>query len=202
MLSQARTRAQDHGFNAIQFMCADALETLQHNGPFDLVFSSWVLGYIPLQAFFEAVHQVLPDQGRLAFVVHKQNSPRRELEIFQALVAEDPDVLQAQLAFDFPRDLDHIKSELAHAHLEPEQLWEGDICFRYDTAEQALEHLLKSGAGTAYYEAVVPDRREELSAKFVKRLEECRSGRSYDVIHDYLACIATRCRPASSLPAP
>ena len=54
----------------------------------------------------------------------------------------------------------------------------------YDTAQQALEHLLKSGAGTAYYEAVVPDRREELSARFVKRLEEHTSGSSYDVVHD------------------
>jgi MoaA/NifB/PqqE/SkfB family radical SAM enzyme/protein-L-isoaspartate O-methyltransferase len=202
MLSQAQERAQDQGFSATQFICADALEEIQVNGPFDLVFSTWVLGYIPLHPFFEAVSQALADQGLLAFVVHKLNSPRRELEIFQDIVADDPDVLQSQVAFDFPRDMEHMKTELARANLQPKHLWEGQITFSYDTPEQALEHLLKSGAGTAYYEAVVPDRREELTREFIKRLQERTSGQSYDVVHDFLGCVATCTRPASSLPAP
>ena len=191
MLSQARTRVKDRGFGAIQFVCADALEALPVGGPYDLVFSTWVLGYIPLRPFFQAVHQGLRDQGLLAFLVHKLNSPRRELEIFHEIVAENPDVLQSQVAFDFPRDLDHVQTELAHAGLVPRQLWEGHVCFSYNTAEQALEHLLKSGAGTAYYEAVVPDRRAELTQEFIKRLKERTPDGSYRVVHDYLACVAS-----------
>jgi len=202
MLSQARERAQTQGFTATQFICADALDALRSNGPFDLVFSTWVLGYIPLHPFFEAVSQALADQGGLAFVVHRLHSPRRELEIFQEIVADDPDVLQSQVAFDFPRDMEHVENELAGVGLQPKQLWEDHITFSCGTAEQALEHLLKSGAGTAYYEAVVPDRREELTGEFIKRLQERTPGRSYEVVHDFLACVATRCRPASSLQAP
>ena len=54
-----------------------------------------------------------------------------------------------------------------------------------------LEHLLKSGAGTAFYEAVVPARRKSLTERFVRMLtaRHRRSG-GYDVKHDYLACIA------------
>jgi len=192
MLAQAQERARNKGFKSIEFICADALEQLQVNDAFDLVFSSWVLGYIPLRPFFRAVRQALTDQGLLAFVVHKLNSPRRELEIFQNIVADDPDVLQSQVAFDFPRDIEHMESELAHADLRPKHLWEGHITFTYDTAEQALEHLLKSGAGTAYYEAVVPERREELTREFVRRLQKRTSGKSYDVVHDFLACVASR----------
>jgi MoaA/NifB/PqqE/SkfB family radical SAM enzyme/SAM-dependent methyltransferase len=199
MLAQAQKRAQDQGFTSIEFICADALERLQVNSAFDLVFSTWVLGYIPLHPFFSAVRKALTDQGHLAFVVHKLNSPRRELEIFHDIVTDDPDVLLSQVAFDFPRDIEHVESELACADLQAKHLWEGRITFSYDTAEQALEHLLKSGAGTAYYEAVVPDRREELTREFVRRLQERTSGESYDVVHDFLACVATSVQPTSSL---
>ena len=98
--------------------------------------------------------------------------------------------------------MEHVENELAGVGLQPKQLWEDHITFSCGTAEQALEHLLKSGAGTAYYEAVVPDRREELTGEFIKRLQERTPGRSYEVVHDFLACVATRCRPASSLQAP
>jgi len=191
MLSQARTRAQDMGYESIQFICADALEQLQVNGAFDLIVSTWVLGYIPLHPFFSAARKALNDHGHLAFVVHKLNSPHRELEIFRDIVADDPDVLQRQVAFDFPRDIEHVESELTRTGLQAQQLWEGHISFSYDTAEQALEHLLKSGAGTAYYEAVVPDRREELTREFVRRLQGQTAGLSVDVVHDFLACIAS-----------
>lgn len=202
MLAQAERRAKDRGFTSIQFICADALAELQGDESFDLVFSTWVLGYIPLHPFFQAVSRALRDQGRLAFVVHKLNSPRRELEIFHDIVAEDPQVLQSQVVFDFPRDMDQVETELAQAGLRARHIWEDQIRFRYNTAEQALEHLLKSGAGTAYYEAVVPDRREELTREFTRRLQEKNQGPSFEVVHEFLACIAIASRPASASPAP
>jgi len=166
---------------------------LEREGPFELVFSSWVLGYIPLAPFFAAAGRSLAAGGRLAFVVHKENSPRRPLEIFAELVAQDPTVLRRRVAFDFPRDVQHVEAEMAAAGLRVDDLWQGAAVFRYDSPEEVLEHLLKSGAGTAFYDAIEPDRRQPLTEEFLRRLAEGpRSAPGYEVSHEYVACIAAK----------
>jgi protein-L-isoaspartate O-methyltransferase len=191
MLAQARQRLRGKERPAVKLVAGDALALLARRGPFDLIFSSWVLGYIPLQPFFSAARRALSRRGRLAIVVHKENSPREPLELFAELVARNPGVLRKRVAFDFPRDLGHVRSELATAGLTPTELWEGAVVFRYDRPEQVLEHLLKSGAGTAFYDAIAPAQRASLSRMFVDLLaERHKSTASYEVQHDYVACIA------------
>lgn len=193
MLMEARERARLQGIEGIRFLLGDALQELRVADLLDLVFSSWVLGYIPLKPFFEAASKALKKGGTLAFIVHKENSPYEPLQIFGDIVLEDPTVLTTRIAFDFPVDTDHISRELAAAGLEAENLLEGEVLFRYKTAQEALEHLKKSGAGTAYYEAVDPCRRDFLENQFLKRLSE-RQGkrRGYEVVHNYIACVARR----------
>jgi len=191
MLARARRRLQATGAGNVRFVTGDALEVLGTEGPFDLIFSSWVLGYIPLQPFFAAAGRALSKDGRLAFVVHKENSPREPLEIFGELVARDPSVLRKRIAFDFPRDPDHVKAEMSTAGLKVEQLWEGAVVFSYNSPQEVLEHLLKSGAGTAFYQAIDPKRREALTDEFLESLAARQDGSSaYHVSHDYVACIA------------
>ncbi|MHC4639806.1 MAG: methyltransferase domain-containing protein, partial [Planctomycetota bacterium] len=193
MLAQAGKRIKSAQIDNVRFIAGDALEILNIEGPFDLVFSSWVLGYIPLKPFFSLASRALKDSGRVAFVVHKENSPYEQLEIFGNLVAQDPSVLQKRVAFDFPRDMDHVRQELLSAGLEIEHLWDGKVVFRYDSAHEVLEHLLKSGAGTAYYDAVDPDRREALEEQFLKILAARKKHNAkYEVIHDYISCIAVK----------
>jgi len=193
MLAEARKRVLSKGLENVQFLAGDALEVLNREGPFDLIFSSWVLGYIPLRPFFAAASRALAKAGHLAFVVHKENSPREPLELFAEIVAQDPAVLEKRVAFDFPRDMNHIRSEMNLAGLNIEELWEGDVVFQYDSAEGVLEHLLKSGAGTAFYDAIDPDARPSLEKQFLKSLAERRqAATSFDVIHDYVACIARK----------
>lgn len=195
MLSQARKRLQAKGLANVEFVQGDALEALERRGPFDLVFSSWALGYIPLRPFFAAASRALAAGGRLAFIVHKENSPREPLEIFESLVARDPSMLTKRVAFDFPRGLDHVRDEMREAKLSIEDLRDGSVTFRYGTAEQVMEHLLKSGAGTAFYEAVDPARREPMQKRFIELLaERHRPGAAYEVTHDYLACTARKPR--------
>lgn len=192
MLSQARKRSESAGFHNVRFVAGDALEILKREGPFDMVFSSWVLGYIPLKPFFLAASRELKPSGKLAFVVHKENSPYEQLEIFGQLVAQDPSVLLKRVAFDFPRDTNHVR-QLLSAGFEILHLWDGKVVFRYDTPEEVLEHLLKSGAGTAYYDAVDPKRRKGLERQFLEtiaRRRRCLT--NYDVIHDYICCIAAK----------
>lgn len=193
MLSEARVRARSQGIDNVRFVAGDALELLQEAGPLDTIFSSWVLGYIPLAPFFSRTSSALAPGGRLAFLVHKENSPHKELDIFWDIVAEDPSVLEKRVAFDFPRDLDHVRQELDAAGLEPEQLWDGYITFRYTSPEEVLEHLLKSGAGTAFYDAVDTNRRQALEQRFLDTLRKQQGAkRPYKVIHDYIACIAKK----------
>ncbi|MHC4620629.1 MAG: methyltransferase domain-containing protein, partial [Planctomycetota bacterium] len=104
MLAQARKRIDSVGLDNVRFIAGDAMEVLKTEGPFDIIFSSWVLGYIPLKPFFALARRSLKSCGEMAFVVHKQNSPRKPLEIFGQIVARDPSVLQKRIAFDFPRD--------------------------------------------------------------------------------------------------
>ncbi|MGD0551062.1 MAG: radical SAM protein [Sedimentisphaerales bacterium] len=190
MLAEARERTRLAGFNNVQFIAGDALEILNNRESLDMVFSSWVLGYIPLNPFFAAASRALRKSGILAFVVHKENSPREPLEIFGRLVAEDPSILQKRVAFDFPRDINHTRQELLSTGFEISHLWDGKIVFRYDTPEEVLEHLLKSGAGTAYYDAVDPMRRKDLERQFLDTIT--RKEKPHEVIHDYICCVATK----------
>jgi MoaA/NifB/PqqE/SkfB family radical SAM enzyme/protein-L-isoaspartate O-methyltransferase len=209
MLVEARRRLRAKAVENVRLAAGDALEVLEEEGPFDLVFSSWVLGYIPLKPFFAAAASSLSGGGRLAFVVHKENSPRRPLEIFAELVARDPTVLRKRVAFDFPRDAQHVEAEMSAAGLRINQLWEGAVVFRYDSPEEVLEHLLKSGAGTAFYDAVDPARRQSLTDEFLRLLADRRQSSTgyqvahdsgyqvahdsgYQVAHDYVACIAEK----------
>jgi SAM-dependent methyltransferase len=192
MLAEARERTRLAGFNNVQFIAGDALEILKNRESLDMVFSSWVLGYIPLEPFFAAASRALRKSGILAFIVHKENSPREPLEIFGRLVAEDPSVLQKRVAFDFPPDLNHTRRKLLSAGFEIAHLWDGKIVFRYDTPEEVLEHLLKSGAGTAYYDALDPKRRDELQGRFIETLARKNPAAGYEVIHDYICCVATK----------
>ncbi|HRU24754.1 MAG TPA: methyltransferase domain-containing protein [Candidatus Latescibacteria bacterium] len=193
MLTEARARARAQGFGRIDFRRGDALQELLTSRPFDLVFSSWVLGYIPLKPFFEAAAHSLKKGGRLAFIVHRENSPYEPLQIFGEIVVEDPEVLTKRIAFDFPADTAQVSRQLAATGLEPVHLDEGEIVFRYRTAREALEHLKKSGAGTAYYEAVDPAKRDQLEALFIEKLTERRRGKpGYDVVHNYITCIARK----------
>jgi protein-L-isoaspartate O-methyltransferase len=193
MLAEARKRIRARGLSNVHFVSGDALRLLESEGPFDVVFSSWVLGYIPLKPFFTAAGRALTPGGRLAFIVHKENSPREPLEIFAELVGRDPSVLQKSVAFDFPRDAASAAAELSAAGLAVEEVWDGVVVFRYDRPKDVLDHLLKSGAGTAFYEAIDSDRRDVLANEFLMLLAERRRGSgAYEVAHEYVAAIATR----------
>lgn len=193
MLTEARNRAVEAECETINFIEGDALELLEAGVSYDVIFSSWVLGYIPLTPFFTAANSALKSGGRLAFVVHRENSPREPLEIFGELVARDPSILQKRVAFDFPRDSTHVESAVTAAGLAVEHLREGNIVFRYDSPDQVLEHLLKSGAGTAFYEAVDPAKRADQERQFVEILTS-RGGshNGYEVVHDYVSCIVRK----------
>ena len=191
MLAQARRRLAAGAGDKVRFVHGDAMAALATEGLLDAVFTSWVLGYIGRRPFFEAASGSLRHGGRLAFVVHKENSPREPLEVFAELVARDPAVLTKRVAFDFPRDADHVRDEISAAGLAVDDTWEGAVVFRYATPAAVLEHLLKSGAGTAFYDAIDPDRRDALTGEFLQGLAARHGDRPpYEVVHEYVACIA------------
>jgi SAM-dependent methyltransferase len=193
MLGEARKRVLEQGLRNVRFLGGDALQLIIKEGPFDLVFSSWVLGYIPLRPFFEAVNQALRTDGLLAFVVHKENSPREALEIFGELVGRDPSVLRKRVAFDFPQGANHVCFELEKAGFEMVEVWENSVTFQYSDAEKVLEHLLKSGAGTAFYDALDPRRRTDLRKEFLEILAARHGFKcDFEVVHDFVASIARK----------
>ena len=188
MLDHARQRLAGLRLTNAQLRAGDALEALGHGGPFDLVFTSWVLGYIPLKPFFEHARAALLEGGRLAFLVHKDNSPREPLELFAELIAADPSALTKQVAFDFPRDLAQVRALLKAAGLSVRRLRKGSVTFTYPTAEQVLEHLIKSGAGTAFHDAVAPSKRKALTQAFVEKLRQRHPvATRFQVTHDFIA---------------
>lgn len=193
MIGEARKRIGDVAAGSIRFIHGDALELLGSGGPYDLVFSSWVLGYIPLEPFFQKAAGALIKGGTLAFIVHREHSPAVPLDIFGEIVAEDPSALLKRVRFDFPRDTGHVAGLLAGVGLEPVELRDGAITFRYDGPADVLDHLLKSGAGTAYYEALDPARRPALEKRFLETLAARKTSPGpYEVVHDFIACIARK----------
>ena len=192
MIAQAR-RLPACAPPKVEFIVGDALEHLKCAAGLNLVFSSWVLGYIAPKPFFAAAEAALANGGRLAFLAHKEGSPREPLEIFADLVAARPEALRSQVAFAFMRDVAQVENQLGAVGLAPESIWEGEIEFSYGGAEAVLEHLLKSGAGTAFYEAVDPSCRPQMERGFLDGLRARHSGRGpYRVRHEYIAAIAVK----------
>jgi protein-L-isoaspartate O-methyltransferase len=195
MQTEARARIQSQGCANVRFVAGDARGALNAAASFDRVFSSWVLGYIPLVPFFAAARRALKTGGQLGFVVHRENSPREALEIFAELVAEAPSVLRKRVAFDFPRDTGHVRALLQDAGFEIRALWQDSIVFRYGSAEQVLEHLLKSGAGTAFHDAIDPVHRPALTKRFLQEIALRHApGTDFEVRHEYVACVANIAR--------
>ncbi|TET38894.1 MAG: radical SAM protein [Planctomycetota bacterium] len=193
MLGEAKKRINAKGLQNVSLVHGDALDILNSKSNLDIIFSSWVLGYIPLEPFFTQAAGSLTESGRLAFLVHKENSPREPLEIFAGLIALDPSVMLKQVSFDFPPDMNHVRSGLRAAGLDVHETWDGEITFRYDTPDEVLEHLLKSGAGTVFYEAIDPDKREQLKNRFLEILAQRNKNKeTIEVVHDYIACIAIK----------
>ena len=71
----------------------------------------------------------------------------------------------------------------------PERITGGRVIFRCDSPGDVLTHLLKSGAGTAFYDAVKEDARPDMEGRFKAKLA-ARANGAYDVVHDYIMCIA------------
>jgi MoaA/NifB/PqqE/SkfB family radical SAM enzyme/SAM-dependent methyltransferase len=171
----------------------DALDALRRQHDLDVVFTSWVLGYIPLGPFFAAAEAALARGGCLAFVVHRDNSPREPLDIFAKLVARNPGALRKRVAFDFPAGAAEIRDALGQAGLQAQSLWEGSVVFTYDSPQEVLDHLLKSGAGTVFHDALDPLMRPELERAFIEELAARHGGAAtFQVIHDFAACIAQK----------
>jgi len=189
MLGQARARLRAAGLDA-RFVHGDALAALAGERELDAVFTSWVLGYIPLAPFFAAAAKALRRGGKLGVVVHRENSPRREMELFAELVARDPSVMLRQVAFDFPRDAADLAERLTAAGFDRVQPWEGAAVFRYPSAEAVLEHLLRSGAGTVFHDAIDPARRAPLTAEFLELLSARNGAGGFEVRHEYAGAVA------------
>lgn len=191
MQEKARERLAGAGLQNVDYVLGDALAALANETGLDAIFTSWVLGYVPVDDFL-AAGRALKKGGKLGIVVHRENSPEREFGIFSKLVAEDPSAMRYKVAFDFPTNLAGLKRSLEAAGLEPASLWEGAVVFRYGSAEAVMDHLLKSGAGTVFYEAIAPEKRERLRARFLDELRRLNNSEVFEVRHDYLGCIATR----------
>ena len=189
MLSVAKGRLAGSR-TLIRFRQGDALVEIGEGGPWDVVFTCWVLGYIPLDPFFSVAAENLVSDGRLLFLVHRADSPREPLQIFTRLAAEHDGTLFRQVAFDFPEGADDARERLERAGFEIEDLWEDALTFRCADAQAALDHLMESGAGTAYYEAVRPELRDALSRRFVGELAGRYPDGPIDIIHDYIGCVA------------
>ncbi len=180
MLDVARRRLAGLKLINAQFLQQDAVDALCGLRGLDAVFTSWVLGYIPLQPFFAAAAKALSPDGRLALIVHRENSPKEEFGIFSSLVARNPLVMTRRVAFDFPRDGAHLESLVDGAGLAVVNLWEASAVFRYGTAGEVLEHLLKSGAGTVFYDAIDRSARDGLTRR-ISRAPAGAKGKEEDV---------------------
>ena len=193
MLIEARKRTRTKGIKGVRFVSGDAIEVLAADGVFDVVFSSWALGYIPLPPFFRKAYNALKQGGKLAFIVHKENSPYEPLEIFRKIVSEHPSILKKRVEFDFPPDIAHVSDKLVSAQFEIEHLVDGKVVFSYDSPDDVRDHLLKSGAGTVYYEALAPGKRKYFEAEFIKNLtERHKTFKKFEVVHDYISCVARK----------
>jgi MoaA/NifB/PqqE/SkfB family radical SAM enzyme/SAM-dependent methyltransferase len=190
MIRVAKERTASAGHRNVHYYRGDALTLMARRAPFDLIFSSWALGYIPMNRFFKVARASLNRPGRIAFVVHRQNSPGKELRIFYKLVGENPSVLKKRVHFDFPRDKAHVEWLLRENSFVPERITGGRIVFVCSSPEDVLTHLLRSGAGTAFYDALDPDSRQYMEERFKDELARRVRNGLYNVVHDYIMCIA------------
>ena len=193
MLTEARESAAPAGLNNVQFVAGDAwkFSTTRNRSIWFFRAGYWDIfrwsRFLPPQAVPFA------NQGYSHLLCTRKNSPREQLEIFGQLAAQDPSVLLKRVAFDFPRDMNHVR-QLLSAGFEISHLWDGKIVFRYNTPEEVSGNTCSNPVpGTAYYHyAIHPKRRDELQERFIETLARKNPPAGYEVIHDYICCIVIK----------
>lgn len=72
--------------------------------------------------------------------------------------------------------------------------------FRYGSPDGVLDHLLGSGAQEVFYDALEPGSRRNMEERFkVELAKRARKG-AYNVIHDYIMCVAQTEKEARKIP--
>ena len=197
MLSQARARLNGVAGDRVRFVAGDALRLLAAAEPVRPRALNMGPGLHSARAVLRGREQRSP--ARRPSRVHRaqREFAARATGNLQRADRPRPAVLQKRVAFDFPRDTEQIRQQTAAVGLHIDELWEGSVVFRYDSPARVLEHLLKSGAGTAFYDAIDPARRPELTDEFLRLLAARHPADrvGYEVCHEYIACVARKTTP-------
>jgi protein-L-isoaspartate O-methyltransferase len=105
MLGQARKRLASLGTGRVDFILQDAVEALSRMEAIDLVFTTWVLGYIELAPFSRPPRRLRPQARRGVFASSCTGKTRRVASSKSSRnCCAQPLVLTKRVAFDFPRD--------------------------------------------------------------------------------------------------
>jgi MoaA/NifB/PqqE/SkfB family radical SAM enzyme/SAM-dependent methyltransferase len=194
-VARARERLKRPGLASAEFRVGDVLDELgcMEAGSSDVAVLTWLLGYVGCWEVFPPLGRVLKPGGLLGFVAHLDRSPRVPIELFEAMVREEPDILEKAVRLKFPKDAADVSAHLDAAGFDPLWIRQGGFDFTCHTGREVYDHVMKSGAGTTFYYAVKPSERDRLTGEFVRRIDECYKGAPEIVIaHEYVVGVAAR----------
>jgi MoaA/NifB/PqqE/SkfB family radical SAM enzyme/SAM-dependent methyltransferase len=193
MVARARERLERLGLTNAEFRIGDVLDELERMpaDSADVAVLTWLLGYVGCSEIFPTLARVLRRGGLLGFVAHLDRSPRVPIELFEAMVRQEPDILTKAVRLKFPKDAKDVSAHLEAAGLKPLWIRQGSFDFTCHTGQEVYDHVMKSGAGTTFYYAVKPSERARLAEDFVRRISERYRGAPEIIIgHEYVVGIA------------
>ncbi|MBM4142849.1 MAG: methyltransferase domain-containing protein [Lentisphaerae bacterium] len=197
MLETAAGKARAAALNNIRFVEKDMLEAISAApaATLDAVTCGWALGYADAPTLLAAAAGRLKPGGALGIIENTRDTldaiRRAALEVARRHPGRVQTIMD--LHFRLPRGARRLRRWFEGAGLSVREVWEGRVNRRFATGGEALEWVLRTGAGVGFNRMMSDDIRATCDAEFAAILErEARQDGVIEVAHRYVAGTAEK----------
>lgn len=145
---------KDCNDSRLQVIHTDGIKFLENTEEkFDIIFFGWALSYFDHEELFKLFKRVLNNQGIVGIITNVKGTLDGIEEIFLKVMSENQEELikPMDIKFNLPKGKDGLVKWFDKYDFRDLEIAEDEVTFSFDTPEELLEWLSKTGAvaGTA-----------------------------------------------------
>jgi SAM-dependent methyltransferase len=131
----------------------------------DLVVCGWAICYTKPVKLLQEIARVLRPGGHVVLIETRADALSTLRKGMEAVLATDPSMMTRMVHVSLPRNPAVLRRWFDQAKLATKKLREGEQVLPWETADQAVEWVERSGAAAGFRDAVSADRQPELREK-------------------------------------
>src|SRR6266568_4116812 len=142
----------------------DMLEFIkrQHTACADIVVCGWAICYTRPVKLLQEIARVLRPGGQVMIIETRADALLLLRKALESVLANDPSMMTRMVQVSLPKGPQVLGKWFQQAGLVPEVLREGEQVLPWQTAEQAVDWVERSGAAAGFRDGVDASRHEEL----------------------------------------